>query len=353
VKVQPNGSGSLGNGLRLRSLGRARVGLHGEVVIDSVVSPDVIALPNVELPSEVEAPVKSEVEAPVKNDGPSSVAEPSHQTDSSRERTGRGAPDGQPSKPSKPTEPAAADGEDDRGRIKWCAILCARTNRTGEFKVVVLEQAGQRRVIASSPSFRLPRSRQIRNRGEPRRAHDLLVTQLEASGWRRVKTGGRWHDTGFIRPVPDSQNQPAAPLLISSQREGRVTSHANELDAFGNGTPVADRQASTPQRAGQASPARQRTAPGDTKKRVLAALADGKARTASEVAAATGLARATVNATLSRITKTGEAVKAERGYRLATPGESDGGGTAPPEIRGHAPSDGRGTTPPRGPYSPD
>jgi DNA-binding IclR family transcriptional regulator len=49
---------------------------------------------------------------------------------------------------------------------------------------------------------------------------------------------------------------------------------------------------------------------------VLAALADGKAMTAGEVAAATGLGRGTVSTTLSKLAKSGEVVKAERGYRL-------------------------------------
>jgi DNA-binding transcriptional ArsR family regulator len=61
---------------------------------------------------------------------------------------------------------------------------------------------------------------------------------------------------------------------------------------------------------------RSRTAPGATKARVLAALADGEAMTAGEVAAATGLARGTVSTTLSKLAKSGEVLKAERGYRL-------------------------------------
>jgi hypothetical protein len=62
--------------------------------------------------------------------------------------------------------------------------------------------------------------------------------------------------------------------------------------------------------------ARRRTAPGATKLRVLGALTDGKAMTAGEVAAATGLARGTASTTLSKLAKSGEVVKAERGYRL-------------------------------------
>ena len=60
-----------------------------------------------------------------------------------------------------------------------------------------------------------------------------------------------------------------------------------------------------------------RTAPGATKASVLAALAGGDAMTASEVATKSGLARGTVSTTLSKLAKSGEVQKAERGYRLA------------------------------------
>jgi len=59
-----------------------------------------------------------------------------------------------------------------------------------------------------------------------------------------------------------------------------------------------------------------RTASGATKSAVLAALASGNAMTASEVANATGLGRASVSTTLSKLAKTGEITKATRGYQL-------------------------------------
>jgi DNA-binding transcriptional ArsR family regulator len=71
-----------------------------------------------------------------------------------------------------------------------------------------------------------------------------------------------------------------------------------------------------------------RTAPGATKTAVLAALAGGEAMTAGEVASKAGLARATVSTTLSKLAKTGEVEKAERGYRLpaASTSRSSSGG---------------------------
>jgi hypothetical protein len=49
---------------------------------------------------------------------------------------------------------------------------------------------------------------------------------------------------------------------------------------------------------------------------VLAALSSDKALSAGEAAKATGLARPTVSTTLSKLSKTGEVVKADRGYCL-------------------------------------
>ena len=93
-------------------------------------------------------------------------------------------------------------------------------------------------------------------------------------------------------------------------------------------TPVADssaparatasrpRPAAAREGAPQRTRSKRRTAPGATKARVLGALSGGKAMTAGEVAAATGVARATVSTTLSKLAKSGDVVKAERGYRL-------------------------------------
>jgi len=65
--------------------------------------------------------------------------------------------------------------------------------------------------------------------------------------------------------------------------------------------------------------ARPRTASGATRAKVLAALSTDGAMTAGEIANATGLGRASVSTTLSKLAKTGAAVKAERGYRLPAP----------------------------------
>jgi DNA-binding transcriptional ArsR family regulator len=75
-------------------------------------------------------------------------------------------------------------------------------------------------------------------------------------------------------------------------------------------------------RSANGANASRRTAPGQTKALVLGALSGGQLLTAGEVATATGLARPTVSTTLSRLAKTGDVVKADRGYGLPSTGDA-------------------------------
>src|SRR4051812_18945759 len=88
---------------------------------------------------------------------------------------------------------------------------------------------------------------------------------------------------------------------------------------------AAKRTATT--RRGAASGARRRAgavAPrGKTRAKVLEALEDGP-KTAGEIAAATGVPRGSASTTLSKLAKSGEVVKAERGYKLPEK-QTDGG----------------------------
>ena len=54
---------------------------------------------------------------------------------------------------------------------------------------------------------------------------------------------------------------------------------------------------------------------GQTRAKILEALKDGP-KTAGEIAAATGIGRGTASTTLTKLAKSGEVVKAERGYKL-------------------------------------
>jgi CRP-like cAMP-binding protein len=79
-------------------------------------------------------------------------------------------------------------------------------------------------------------------------------------------------------------------------------------------TPAHRRSTST--RARRTPAARRRTRVAATKSKVLSALSPDKGMTAGEVAAATGLPRSSVSTMLSRLAKSGEVRKAERGYLL-------------------------------------
>jgi CRP-like cAMP-binding protein len=106
---------------------------------------------------------------------------------------------------------------------------------------------------------------------------------------------------------PRSSAQPAS--KHPARNRARAAASKPKAPATKSAPPRRTRQPATP------SP--RRTAPGATKASVLAALAGGEAMTAGQVADKTGLARGTVSTTLSKLAKSGEVQKAERGYRLA------------------------------------
>jgi len=111
------------------------------------------------------------------------------------------------------------------------------------------------------------------------------------------------------------------------QRREQLLAEAEKLRGALAALDPRERPASPPARATDGSgptrtrsptpaTARRRNAPGATKSKVLAALGNSGAMTAGEVATATGLVRGTVSTTLSNCVKSGEVLKAERGYRL-------------------------------------
>lgn len=69
--------------------------------------------------------------------------------------------------------------------------------------------------------------------------------------------------------------------------------------------------------AARSSAAERATAPrGQNKARILEALKGSEPMTASEIARLTGIPAGTVSTTLTKMARTGELTKAERGYRL-------------------------------------
>jgi predicted Rossmann fold nucleotide-binding protein DprA/Smf involved in DNA uptake len=76
-------------------------------------------------------------------------------------------------------------------------------------------------------------------------------------------------------------------------------------------SPAAKKSAAAgrPRRAAASAPR------GQTRAKILDALKDGP-KTAGEIAAATGIGRGSASTTLTKLAKSGDVVKAERGYRL-------------------------------------
>ena len=126
-----------------------------------------------------------------------------------------------------------------------------------------------------------------------------------ASDGQVTRDGQGWH------PAPPSTSTPTEPAQNAPAR--RRTRAAKPSP-----TPAATPSATTRRRGGSTSATNGRTARGATKASVLAALAGGESMTAGQVATEAGLARPTVSTTLSKLAKTGEVQKAERGYRLTS-----------------------------------
>ena len=99
---------------------------------------------------------------------------------------------------------------------------------------------------------------------------------------------------------------------VSTESRSRSAARARSSSS---GSSASVKEATRGRSTGQRS--RTRAAQGQTRSAVLAALFSGEAMTAGEVAAATGLGRASVSTTLSKLAKSGEVAKADRGYRRA------------------------------------
>jgi DNA-binding MarR family transcriptional regulator len=131
-----------------------------------------------------------------------------------------------------------------------------------------------------------------------------VLPRLAADG-QVNRDGQGWH------PAASSTSTPAESVrAVPGTKQTRATQSRSARAAARAAGP---RPAVEP-----TSAANGRTTPGATKASVLAALAGGEAMTAGQVAAKAGLARPTVSTTLSKLAKTGEIHKAERGYRLTS-----------------------------------
>ncbi len=124
-----------------------------------------------------------------------------------------------------------------------------------------------------------------------------VLPRLESNG--QVKRDGQgWH------PAASSTSTRATPV--------RKPARAAKPKAAAPAT----RRTRTRRTAASKPATNGRRTHGATKSSVLAALAGDEALTAGQVANKAGLARPTVSTTLSKLAKTGEVQKADRGYRL-------------------------------------
>jgi DNA-binding transcriptional ArsR family regulator len=109
-------------------------------------------------------------------------------------------------------------------------------------------------------------------------------------------------------------------LVALDPRERSTTAREERTASNGPAAAVSSPKAASPKpppaptRTPGGTPSR--SASGATKAKVLSALSHDGPLTAGEVAKATGLGRASVSTTLSKLAKSGEIAKAERGYRL-------------------------------------
>ena len=157
---------------------------------------------------------------------------------------------------------------------------------------------------------------------------DELLT--EADKLRRALTA---LGTRQSHRAPSAPSGPSAPKPRATRAPAKPTSASGKRPASRAKTPRATASSPARDQSSAASPAtpqaRKRTAPGATKSAVLAALAKGDAMTASEIATATGLGRASISTTLSRLAKTGELTKVTRGYQITKPANDAAGDTIP------------------------
>jgi biotin operon repressor len=149
---------------------------------------------------------------------------------------------------------------------------------------------------------------------------DELLT--EADKLRRALTALGTRQSNRAPSAPPVPKARATRARATSTAAGR--NRTKTPTATGNSRARDERST----KATAAPHALKRTPPGATQSAVLTALATGDAMTANEIAGMTGLGRATISTTLSRLAKTGELAKVTRGYQIAKPASDAAGGTS-------------------------
>ncbi len=146
------------------------------------------------------------------------------------------------------------------------------------------------------------------------READKLRQALTALGSRDASAAASPKTRFSAAQTPSPRRAKAALSPAASPRQTK-RSRAGKPGAASSSRQSTSRSTTPAGAAGDGA----RSAPGATKRAVLAALADGKAMIAGEIATATGLGRPSVSTTLSRLAKTGQLTKVARGYQIASP----------------------------------
>jgi DNA-binding transcriptional ArsR family regulator len=151
---------------------------------------------------------------------------------------------------------------------------------------------------------------------------DAVLAEADKLRHALSALGSRDHDGELTTPARSSdaktrssRHNRSTSTSASSSREA-TRSRAKNPAAAHSPVPATPRSATPGDAAANGGG---RAASGAAKKAILSTLANGEAMTASEIAAATGLGRASVSTSLSRLAKTGELTKAPRGYRITQP----------------------------------
>jgi CRP-like cAMP-binding protein len=139
---------------------------------------------------------------------------------------------------------------------------------------------------------------------EQLRQHQDLSDELERlrAALGRLEDGVSTRVRG--RRTPAKASAQRSPAAVKSSPAAKSTPAAKSSAAA-----TRSAAASRPRRAAASAPR------GQTRATILDSLKDGP-KTAGEIAAATGIGRGSASTTLTKLAKSGEVVKAERGYRL-------------------------------------
>jgi hypothetical protein len=151
---------------------------------------------------------------------------------------------------------AASKRANPRRPLQRCAIVAHRSGQTARFAVVAVD--GDSRdgpPTAWSPSFAVSRAGAISNDRRARSAHDALVAQLAAVGWRQEESGGDWYEAVFVRHLSDRSGSSVNRATVVCRRLGREARfEAVQLDDYGNATNLAASPTFSARRRGSVRP---------------------------------------------------------------------------------------------------